>query len=97
MHRLVYLSQQTYQPNSRLIRDHNDKGYGSIDDGSGREVYFSHDAVPGRHGFDDLRRGQTVEYTLENGDHSGANFVSATFTVPANPQRLTALTPGETQ
>ena len=54
IHKLVHLSQQTYQPNSKLIPGHNDKGYGTIDDGGGREVYFSHDAVPGIHGFDDL-------------------------------------------
>ena len=28
-----------------------------------------------RHGFDDLRRGQVVEYTLENGPYLRANFV----------------------
>ena len=27
-------------------------------------MYFLHDVVPGIHGFDDLRRGQTVEYTV---------------------------------
>jgi cold shock CspA family protein len=86
IHRLVHLSQQTYQPNSRLVRDHNDKGYGTTDNGSGREVYFSHDAVPGRHGFDDLRRGQTVEYTLESGEHPAADFVSAAPPVPANDE-----------
>lgn len=97
IHRLVHLSQQTYQPNSRLIRDHNDKGYGTIDNGSGREVYFAHDAVSGRHGFDDLRRGQTVEYTLESGDHPAADFVGATPTVPAIAQGPTTHTPGEAQ
>ena len=75
IHKLVHLSQQTYQPNSRLIPGHNDKGYGTIDDGGGREVYFSHDAVPGIHGFDDLRRGQTVEYSLEEGPYLRAKSV----------------------
>ncbi len=44
---------------------HNDKGYGIIEDASGREVYFSHEAVDNRHGFDDLRHGHQLDYTLE--------------------------------
>ena len=28
---LVYLSQQRYLPNMRLVRDHNDKGFGLIE------------------------------------------------------------------
>jgi|SRR6267142_2261468 len=40
--RLVHLSQQRYLPNSRLVPDHNDKGYGIIEVAEGREVYFSH-------------------------------------------------------
>lgn len=63
--RLVHLSQATYAPNTRLVPGHNDKGYGIIEDEAGREVYFPHDMVAGLHGFDDLRRGQQLEYTLE--------------------------------
>jgi cold shock CspA family protein len=81
--KLVHLSQQTYQPTSRLIASHNDKGYGTIRDDGGRDVYFSHDAVPGRHGFDDLRRGQSVEFTLDSDSQSSAKLVNAT-TDPAN-------------
>jgi cold shock CspA family protein len=78
INKLVHLSQQTYQPNSRLISGHNDKGYGTINDDLGREVYFLHDAVPGIHGFDDLCRGQSVEYTLEDdGPYLRASVVSA--------------------
>jgi cold shock CspA family protein len=76
--KLVHLSQQTYQPTSRLIPSHNDKGYGTIRDESGRDIYFSHDAVPGRHGFDDLRRGQSVEFTLDSDSQSSIKSVSAT-------------------
>jgi cold shock CspA family protein len=75
IHKLVHLSQQTYQPNSKLIPGHNDKGYGTIDAGGGREVYFSHDAVAGIHGFDDLRRGQKVQYTLEDVSYLRATSV----------------------
>ena len=75
INKLVHLSQQTYQPNSKLIPGHNDKGYGTIDAGGGREVYFLHDAVPGIHGFDDLRRGQKVEYTLDDGPYLRAKSV----------------------
>jgi len=89
INKLVHLSQQTYQPNSKLIPGHNDKGYGTIDDEAGREVYFAHDAVPGSRGFDDLYRGQTVEYSLENGEHLRATVVKPTTTAPLKPQRPT--------
>ena len=77
INQLVHMSQQTYQPNSKLIPGHNDKGYGTIADDDFREVYFVHDAVPGIHGFDDLYRGQTVEYTLEDGPYLRATLVIA--------------------
>lgn len=73
--KLVHLSQQRHLPNVRLVPDHNDQGYGVIEDADGREVYFPHEVVESRHGFDDLRRGQTVEYTLENAPYLRANFV----------------------
>jgi cold shock CspA family protein len=92
INKLVHLSQQTYQPNSKLIPGHNDKGYGTIDADTGREVYFSHDAVPGSRGFDDLYRGQTVEYSLENGEHPRANSVKPTPTIPLEPQSPTLYT-----
>ncbi len=56
--KLVHLSLQTYLPNTRLVSGHNDTGYGIIEDEDGREVYFSHEVVEGRHGFDDLRQGR---------------------------------------
>jgi cold shock CspA family protein len=93
INKLVHLSQQTYQPNSKLIPGHNDKGYGTIDDDTGREVYFAHDAVPGSRGFDDLYRGQTVEYSLEIGGHPRANIVRPTSTVALVPQSPTLYTP----
>lgn len=92
IHKLVHLSQQTFQPNSRLVPGHNDKGYGTIDNGSGGEVYFLHDAVPGIHGFDDLRRGQTVEYTLESGENFRANFVSETTIQTISPSPTSSTT-----
>ena len=64
--KLVHLSQKRYQPTSRLVPDRNDKGYGLIEDADGHEAYFSHEVVENRHGFNDLRRGQRLEYTLEN-------------------------------
>jgi hypothetical protein len=53
-------------------------------------VSFSHDAVPGSRSFDNLRRGQTVEYTLEEGAYLRANFVSETTKVPASDHGPTA-------
>ena len=84
--KLVHLSQQTYLPNARLVPDHNEKGYGVIEDEDGREVYFPHEVVASRHGFDDLRRGQSVEYTLENAPYLRANFVSPAPTILENVQ-----------
>jgi cold shock CspA family protein len=73
--KLVHLSQQRHLPNTRLVPDHNDKGYGIIEDAEGREVYFSHEVVENQHGFDDLQRGRQLEYTLENAPYLRAASV----------------------
>jgi len=73
--KLVHLSQQRCIANTRLVPDHNDKGYGIIEDADGREVYFSHEVVENRFGFDDLRKGQQLEYTLENAPYLRAASV----------------------
>jgi cold shock CspA family protein len=73
--RLVHLSQQRHLPNTRLVPDHNDKGYGIIEDAQGRAVFFSHDVVENSFGFDDLRKGQQLEYTLENAPYLRASCV----------------------
>jgi cold shock CspA family protein len=86
--KLVHLSQQTHLPNARLVPDHNDKGYGLIEDAAGQEVYFSHEVVAGRHGFDGLRQGQQLEYTLEKALYLRAASVQAT-----NVNTATALRP----
>ena len=85
--KLVHLSHQAYRPNVRLVPDHNDKGYGFIEAEDGRDVFFSHEVVEGRRGFDDLRRGQAVEYTLESGPFQRAN-------VCRPPSRATRSAPG---
>src|SRR6185503_20623018 len=73
--KLIHLSQQTFVPNTRLVPDHNDKGYGIIEDAEGREVYFAHEVVESRFGFDDLRKGQQLEYTLESAPYLRASSV----------------------
>jgi cold shock CspA family protein len=73
--KLVHLSQQRCVLNTRLVPDHNDKGYGIVVDERGREVYFSHEVVENRFGFDDLRKGQQLEYTLENAPYLRAASV----------------------
>jgi len=88
--KLVHLSQQTYQPNTRLVPDRNDKGYGTIEDDAGREIYFSHELVAGRHGFDDLRRGQCLEYTLEDAPYLRAASAQVARAVPADVLRPAA-------
>jgi cold shock CspA family protein len=65
--RLVHLSQQPCVLNTRLVPDHNDKGYGVIQNADGGQVYFSHEAVESRFGFDRLQEGQRLYYTLESG------------------------------
>jgi len=81
--KLVHLSQQRYQPTSRLVPDRNDKGYGLIEDADGHEVYFSHEVVENRHAFDDLRKGQRLEYTLEDAPYLRAASVKVAVAVPA--------------
>ena len=74
--KLVHLSQQPCVLNTRLVPDHNDKGYGVIEDAKGGQVCFSHDAVANRFGFDLLREGQRLDYTLESGPFLRAVSVS---------------------
>ena len=85
---LVHLSQQRHLPNTRLISDRNDKGYGFIDGNDGPDVYFSHDVVKNRFGFDDLRKGQLLEYTLENGPYLRAATVRLARVIPASAPTL---------
>src|SRR3954467_6782951 len=73
--KLVHLSQQRSVLNIRLVPDHNDKGYGIIEDADGREVYFSHEVVENQYGFDDLRKGQQLEYSLESAPYLRAASV----------------------
>jgi cold shock CspA family protein len=79
---LVHLSQQTHVPSTRLVSGRNDKGYGIISDDDGREVYFSHEIVEGLHGFDALRRGQQLDYTLDE-PFLRASSVNLVRVVPA--------------
>ena len=88
--KLVHLSQQRYMPNTRLVPDRNDKGYGIIEDAEGREVYFAHDVVENRFGFDDLRKGQQLEYTLENAPYLRAASVRQVPVVAAHILRPAA-------
>ena len=81
--KLVHLSQQRCVLSTRLVPDHNDKGYGIIEDADGHEVYFSHEVVENRHGFDDLRKGQRLEYTLEDAPYLRAASVKVAVAVPA--------------
>jgi cold shock CspA family protein len=75
--KLVHLAASTYAQYSRLIADRNEKGYGVIRDAEGRDIFFSHEVVVSRFGFDDLREGQQLDYTLESAPYLRANQVSA--------------------
>ena len=73
--KLVHLSQQSHLPYARLVSDHNERGYGVIEDQDGRDVYFPHEAVESRDGFNDLRGGLRVEYALETAPYLRAKSV----------------------
>jgi cold shock CspA family protein len=64
--KLVQFSQQAQLPSKRRRTGCIDLGYGILRDDDGSEVYFSRASVAGLHGFDDLRRGQQLEYTLDD-------------------------------
>lgn len=76
--RVIYLSEQTQLPNTRLIPDHNDRGYGVIEAEDGQEVYFPPEAVDSRRGFEDIRNQQRVEYSLEPAPYLRAKWVKPT-------------------
>jgi cold shock CspA family protein len=88
--KLVHLSQQKTVDNTRLVPSHNDKGYGILVGIDGREVYFSHEAVRSRFGFDDLRIGQTVEYELEIATYLRASSVTIASPARSNAEKLAA-------
>ena len=88
--KLVHLSQQTYQPNTRLVPDRNDKGYGIIESATGEQIYFSHEMVAGLHGFDNLRRGQLLDYTLADAPYLRAATAQVAQAVPAEVLRPAA-------
>ncbi len=88
--KLIHLSQRRCVLSARLVPDHNDKGYGIIEDAEGHEVYFSHQAVENRFGFDDLRKGQQLDYTLENSPFLRAASVRKATMVAANVLRPAA-------
>jgi cold shock CspA family protein len=81
--KLVHLSHCVL--NTRLVPDHNDKGYGVIEDADGCQVYFSHEAVENQFGFDLLREGQRLDYIMENGPFLRAVSVRQN-SVPADVQ-----------
>jgi hypothetical protein len=53
-------------------------------------VYFSHEVVEYKNGFDNLRRGQQLEYTLENAPYLRAASVKVASVVPARALRPAA-------
>lgn len=91
--KLVHLSQQSPSLNSRLIPDNNDIGYGIIQDDAGRDVFFHYEVVHSRCGFDDLRVGQQLEFTLERAPYLRAASVCIASLLPlkstAGPDFLT--------
>jgi cold shock CspA family protein len=79
---LVHLTRQTHVCNAGLVSGHNEHGYGLIEDEDQHDIYFSYEAVAGQSGFDDLRQGQPVEYTLEDGPYLRAASVRVLPVLP---------------
>lgn len=88
--KLVHLSQQKTVDNACLVPSHNDKGYGILVGIDGREVYFSHEVVRSRFGFDDLRVGQSVEFELEVATYLRASSVTIAEPRRANVEKFAA-------
>lgn len=86
--KLVHLSQQKTVDNACLVPSHNDKGYGIVVGIDGRDVFFSHEVVKSRFGFDALRIGQTLEYELEMATYLRASSVA--IAPPVNGEKLAA-------
>ena len=59
-----------------------DKGFGFIQTSSGDDVFFHHSTVQDG-GFDNLREGQAVEYTVEQGGGQRGKGPRAASVVPA--------------
>ncbi len=76
---LIHLSDQTDLPTSHLVPSQNSVGYGYIVGEDGQKVFFDFDAVEGAR-FEDLRAGQSVEFTLEK-----AAYLRAATVRPAAP------------
>lgn len=88
--KIVHLSQQPTVHNACLVPGHNDKGYGILVGLDGRDVFFSHEVVNGRYGFDGLRIGQTVEYELELATYLRASFVAIAPMSTVSPRKHAA-------
>jgi CspA family cold shock protein len=59
-----------------------DKGFGFIQTGEGSDIFFHHSTVQDGQ-FDNLREGQHVEYTVEQGGGRGGKGPRAATVVPA--------------
>ena len=59
-----------------------EKGFGFIQTESGQDVFFHHSTVA-EQAFDDLTEGQSVEYTVEEGQANRGKGPRAASVVPA--------------
>jgi CspA family cold shock protein len=59
-----------------------EKGFGFIQTESGQDVFFHHSTVADQ-AFDDLTEGQSVEYTVEDGQSNRGKGPRAASVVPA--------------
>jgi cold shock protein len=60
------LSEVEVEMTEGTIKKLTDKGFGFIDDGTGKDMFFHMSNLEGVH-FDDLQEGQRVEYTEGQG------------------------------
>jgi len=57
-------------PQGKVKKVVQEKGFGFIQASSGQDVFFHHSSVADG-GFDDLREGQQVEYSVDEGQSGG--------------------------
>lgn len=68
-------------PSGKIKKLVQDKGFGFIQSDSGQDVFFHHSIVA-NHGFDELSEGQSVEYTVEQGQSPGGKGPRAASVTP---------------
>jgi cold shock protein len=68
-------------PQGKIKKVVQEKGFGFIQTSGGQDVFFHHSTVSDQ-GFDNLREGQSVEYTVDQGQGGGGKGPRAASVTP---------------